>query len=159
MWRVMIAILWLLQRTGLADRRSVWLLPEATRKLLLKVDSVEVFSLGGVSTDDAGPFPGAVSLGSVVVESKRVRKRLLRRILLSNKYNIGGLLCLGAEYGVRVTAGEITLDFMFCFDCSKVWVSGPEGYRGIGTIAPFPVPLLNRLLTEAGIALPPPTEH
>jgi hypothetical protein len=156
MWRIGLAIFWVLQRIGLADKNSVWLLPEATRELLGNADSIEVFSLGGIADEGyEGTFPNAIVLGSVTVASQRVRRQLVRRMLAANKYNLGGMMCLGAEYGVRVTSGEIVLDFMYCFDCCKVFVSGHKDYCGTGTTSPLPVPLLNKLLTKAKIPLPP----
>ncbi len=156
MWRIWLVIDWLLQRFGIPDQHSIWLLPEATRKLLREAESIEVFSLGGIADEGyEGTFPNAIVLGSVTVESKRLRKQLVSRMLAANKYNLGGMMCLGAEYGVRVKVGEITLDFMYCFDCYKVFVSGHKDYAATGTTSPLPVPLLNKLLTNAGIPLPP----
>lgn len=156
MWRIGLALTWILQRVGLVDMTSVRLLSETTRRLLSQAESVEVFSLGGADAG-GGAFHNAPILGSVVVANKAVRKRLLNRILLANRYNMGGFLCLGAEYGVRVRAGETVLDLTFCFDCAQVWVNGSKDYHDQGTIAAFPVSLLKVILIRAGIPLPPPT--
>jgi hypothetical protein len=158
MWRAVVAVFWLLRRFGVVDQYSVWVLPEATRRLLGTAEAVELFSLGGV-TERETAFHGADILGSVVITDAATRRRVLNRILVANRYNIGGMLCLGAEYGVRVRAGETTLDLTFCFDCAKVWVNGPKEYCGIGTTASFPATLFKRILTRAGIPLPPRREH
>lgn len=158
MWRIAILMYLGLRCFGLVELWRVHRLPRAVEDVLRRPEHVEIFSLGGLGEHD-GPFLGADSLGSVVIQSSRVRKRLMNRILLGNRYNIGGLMCLGAEYGVRVRAGEISLDLTFCFDCSQMWVAGPTGYAGGGTIAGYPVSLLNKILTQAGIPLPPPRKH
>src|SRR5262249_39837538 len=101
MWRIGVAFVWALQRLGIVDMRGVQVLPEETQRLLREAAEVEVFSLGGANAG-SGPFHNAEILGSVVVTNKGLRRQLIKRILLANRYNIGGLLCLGAEYGVRV---------------------------------------------------------
>lgn len=158
MWRVGVALVWLLRRLRVVDTWGVWPLPEPTCRLLKGAESIEVFSLGGVS-EEKGPFWGAPVLGSVVVRDERLRRRLADRIILAHRYNIGGMWCLGAEYGLRVRAGEKSIDMTFCFGCSKVWVTGPAEYEGTGTTAAYPVPLLNRILTDAGVPLPPMDQH
>jgi hypothetical protein len=158
MWRLGILFALVVRRLGLVPEYSVHLFSRKTQRLLMRAESVEVFSLTEeLSTD--GPFHGARVIGSVVVKSARDRKRLMNRIILANRYSLGGLKCLGSEYGVRVVAGETTLDLTFCFHCSQVWIAGPNEHAQGGTVAPFLVPLLNAILTKAGVPLPPPREH
>ena len=156
MWRLALGVIWILRRLGVSTAREI--LSPPTQKLIREAETVEVFSLGGVG-EGKGSFFGAPVLGSVVVASKRVRKRLVNRILLANRYNIGGFKCLGAEYGVRIRVGDVTYDLTFCFGCSQVWVNGSDGHYEYGSIAAFPIPLLDKILTDAGVPIPPPTEH
>jgi hypothetical protein len=158
MWRLGVVFVWVLQRLGWGSPESVSLFSEPTRRLLREADEIEVFSLGGADAG-SGPFHNAPVLGSIVVASKRLQRRLISRILIANRYNMGGFLCLGAEYGVRIQAGEKRLDLTFCFDCGRVWVHGTDGYHDSGSIAAYPVSLLKRVLTEAGVPLPPPQHH
>jgi hypothetical protein len=158
MWRLGILFALVVRRLGLIHPASIHLLPGETQRFLRQADAVEVFSLAG-ETGGEGQFQGAKVLGSVVVENAGVRRRLMDRIILANRYSLGGLLCLGAEYGVRVRHGAAILDLTFCFDCSQVWVHGSDGYYDGGTVASFPVSFLNTILTKAGIPLPPPQEH
>jgi hypothetical protein len=155
-WRLGVVIVWVLHRLGVIDRQAVWLLPAGVRSHLENADEVELFALDGATARPTA-FIGAGALGSVVVSSPRTRRRLIRRVLLANRYSIGGMLCLGAEYGLRVRTGDVTLDLTFCFDCSKVWVSGPDAFHCTGTIAAFPVLLMNVVLDRAGIPRPPQT--
>jgi hypothetical protein len=156
MWRVVVGMVWILRRLGVMEASGV--LSVTTQRILREAETVEVFSLGGADAG-SGPFHNAPVLGSVVVASKRLRQRLINRILLANRYNIGGLLCLGAEYGVRVRTGEATYDLTFCFGCAQVWVRGPNGYQECGNITALPIALLNRILRKAGIPIPPRNEH
>lgn len=156
MWRLGVGIIWALRCVGIAKAQGV--LSTQARAALRAAEMVEVFSLGGAGAG-SGPFHGAPVLGSVIVTSARLRRRLLNRILLANRYNIGGFMCLGAEYGVRLHARGITYDLTFCFDCAQVWANGSDGYSECGNIAAFPIPILDGVLTTAGVPLPPSTNH
>jgi hypothetical protein len=158
MWRLVILFISVFRRLGVSCLKPDGILPESIQLFLRDAESIEVFSLAGVTSADTA-FLGAVVLGSVVVEDRRTRKKLINRILLANHYNLGGFLCLGAEYGVRARIKERTLDMTFCFDCSKVWVTSPNESRKTGTIAGFPSLLMNKTLKRAGIPLPPRQEY
>ena len=105
MWRVAVAIFWVLRRLGLVDIESVHRLPKSIRAQLHEAKAVELFSLGEMNTKNKAFF-GAEIIGSVVIENQRERNRLLERILIANRFNIGGFMCLGAEYGLRVQTKE-----------------------------------------------------
>lgn len=145
-------IKWLLELLRVSTRRGV--LSAETRELIRNAERVEVFSLAGLG-DGKGPFHGAPILGSVIVEDPRERRRLLRRILLANRFNLGGFLCLGAEYGIRLTYRDTTCDLTLCFDCDKVWVNGPNERHESGNVMSFPISLLDSTLRRAQIPLPP----
>ncbi|MCE9563262.1 MAG: hypothetical protein K8U57_14560 [Planctomycetes bacterium] len=149
-------MVWVLRRLGVQEAGGIF--TEKTQRHLHEAEAVEVFSLGGANAGD-GPFHNAPILGSAVITSKRMRKRLLNRILLANRYNIGGFLCLGAEYGVRVRSSGTIIDLTFCFDCHKVWVKGTEKYDDCGSTVGFPITLLNTILKKAGVPLPPRQPH
>ncbi len=151
MW-LFVCIKWLLELLRVSTPRGV--LSAETRELIRNAERVEVFSLAGVGTG-SGPFHNAPILGSVVVDNPRERRRLLRRILLANRFNLGGFLCLGAEYGICLTHRDTTCELTLCFDCCNVWVSGPNGPDESGNIIGFPIPLLESILRRARIPLPP----
>lgn len=155
MWRFGVAYIWLLQQCRLLNRDRASLFPEVTLCLIKESSSLELFSLAGLE-GGAGAFDGATILGSVVIDDARIRTKLIRRILMANRYNIGGMKCLGAEYGVRLESNGTTVDLTFCFDCSNVWVTAPSNLATLGTTSMFPVPLMRRLLKKADIPLPPP---
>jgi hypothetical protein len=151
MW-LFVCLKWVLELFRVSTRRGI--LSAETRELIRNAERVEVFSLAGVGAG-SGPFHNAPILGSVVVECPRERRRLLRRILLANRFNLGGFLCLGAEYGIRLTYRDTTRELTLCFDCSNVWVTGPNGHYESGNVMPYPVPLLETILRRAQIPLPP----
>jgi hypothetical protein len=156
MWRLFVGMVLVLRRFRLLESRGAF--STTTQRVLREAETIEVLSLGGAQAGD-GPFNNAPILGSAVVTNRKLQRRLINRVLMGNRYNIGGLLCLGAEYGLRVKSKGTTLELTFCFDCSQVWVSGPNGYRDSGYTAPFAVGLLQGILTQAGIPLPPPQKH
>ncbi len=158
MWRIGVVLTWAFHRFSSEARNSVHLFSDATQQLLRNANEIEVFSLGGANAG-IGPFHNARILGSAVIESKRLQKQLINRILIANRYNGGGFKCLGAEYGVRIRAEEGALDFTFCFDCGRVWVSGPDGFYDSGSTATSPASLMDQVLTKAGVPLPPSQHH
>jgi hypothetical protein len=161
MWRLGVVFVWVFRQLGLVEAKSAHLLSGRVRTLLRKAEAVELFSLGGIAEERPGEarFQGALVLGSVAISRKSSQRRLLSRVLLANRYNLGGFRCLGAEYGLRIRAGEITLDLQFCFGCGQVWVYGSDGSYENASVAGYPVSLMDQLLKRAGVPLPPPMEH
>jgi len=156
MWRLQAVVVLLLRAFGKGFGRP-HLLEDATRRLIREAKRVEVYSLDYSSPTESTPFQGAKVLGSALVEDRRTRTRLIDRILFANKHNIGGMKCLGAEYGVRIETDLKTLEVTFCFDCSQVWVHGSDGSYDNGTTASYPVEIMNRILKRNGVPLPPQT--
>jgi hypothetical protein len=156
MWRLLVVIVLVLRRLGMVESGRTF--KATTQRLLREAESIEVLSLGGADTG-SGPFHNALILGRAVVSSRKLQRRLTKRLLMANRYNMGGSLCLGAEYGLRVQSRDTTLELTFCFDCSQVWVVGPNGYRDGGCTAAFAARPLIEVLTQAGVPLPPPRTH
>jgi hypothetical protein len=66
--------------------------------------------------------------------------------------------CFFPRHVLRVTTGGKTTDLVICFQCENYQVRNPDGSRRenpFGLIARDGQPLLDRILTDAGVALAP----
>jgi hypothetical protein len=128
-----------------------------TRELIAKAEMIEVLSLGELAVNDPEAFDGWRIVGRTMVEDAETRKLLAERLLIANEVSGRGSRCIDGEFGLRITAGGITIGLMICFACQNAWVSGPQEYAGLGNIDGTPVwDLLCEILRRANIPIPEP---
>jgi hypothetical protein len=155
MWRVGFAIFWLLKACRII-RPETTPLPESTCRVLARADMIEVLSLADrKSSLPEEQFFGCAVLGRTTVSDPRARQKLIGRLLLANRYNLGDTVCFDGEYGIRASAGGKIVELAICFDCAVVMFQGPDGLGGSGSIGPWPVSLMRAIVKRAGIPLPP----
>ena len=141
-------------------------IPEAIRKVLAEAEEIEVISLelDGELTDEehrkyvegkAG-FHAHKPLGSVRVEDKDARKRLVRALLDGIAKSKPGdrADCFRPRHGLRATAGGKTVELVICFECWSVSVYADGKYVCALATQRAPGAAFNRVLKDAKVRLP-----
>lgn len=156
MWRLWIGfVIVFLLKTLRVIGPEIRPLPIVIRRLLARADTIEVLSLEESAAHPTGEqFLGLDVLGRTKITNGRTRRKLIRRILLANRYNLGSIKCIAGGYGIRAVAEDKTVELALCFLFSHVTFHGPDGECGIGSIGPWPLPLLEKIVKRANIPLP-----
>jgi hypothetical protein len=130
-------------------------LPEAVAKALEKAGELEVYSLGGETTDP-GAWRGSKVLGKTTAkkeDSAKLATALAKGVTEGDK----GARCFVPRYGVRAAHGGKTYDLVISFECGWVYVyTDTSDKPQVFLISDSPRKVLDKLLTDAKVPLAKP---
>jgi hypothetical protein len=126
-------------------------------------DELVLFSIDGNDHDsDRGiegtkriRFYGFPVLGYTYITDPTVRREVVAAVKKSMRFaRPYGARCFNPRHVLRVVKGEETVDLVICYECDlyHYYRNGKEKY---GTIWHDSQPLLDKILTDAGIRLAP----
>lgn len=132
-------------------------LPAETRKMLDKAESIEFFSLNPSPIDskakDQG-FRGYKPLGSVKLEKKAERERLLKALYKGIDDSDGSVAgCFIPRHGIKAVVDGKTVELVICFQCHSMTVY-VDGKRSSVLTDGGPAATFNKILTDAKVPLP-----
>ena len=131
-------------------------LPEVIVKALEKADELDVYSLGGETTEVKG-WHGAKVLGQTKVKGEADLKALVGALKKGVADGEGGARCFIPRHGVRVAHDGKTYDLLICFECHWVYVFTDKSDKPLVLmIADLPQKVFNKLLTDAKVPLAAP---
>ena len=96
-------------------------LPGAVAKALEKADELDVYSLGGETTEKDG-WHGARVLGQTTVKGETEQKALAAAVKKGVEEGDRGARCFVPRHGVRATHDGKTYDLLICFECGWLYV-------------------------------------
>lgn len=128
-------------------------LDEGERLVLLSLDPER--PLPGLPTRPT--FHGHTVLGETEIRDAKDRAELLRALYDGIATADGAApACFNPRHGLRATHRDRTVELVICFECTQIEVHDGRGReRGVRT-AREPQPVLDRLLTKAGVPLADP---
>ncbi len=143
--------------TPAEDKVDLHKIPPEAKAILDKADSLELLSL-----DLATPMddPKAAFHTWKVLGKKTIDKAELRRSLVEAfekgvaEYKGAGKPCFFPRHGIRAKHDGKTADFVICFEClnARAYVDG--GSEEEFLISDAPAKSFNKVLQDAGVALP-----
>ena len=132
-------------------------IPADAKTALEKATEWELYSLDPEHQKDPPKdgFHGWKVLGKTTVKDADTRKTLLAALDKGAKDNDGTVArCFDPRHGIRVKAGDQTIDLVICFECYQVKTfMGDKLGRGFLTTR-SPQPALDKVLTDAKVPLP-----
>ena len=142
---------------GLAGCSAAAEIPAEVKAALAKADSWELYSLDPEQRKDPPKvaFHDWRVLGKTTVKDADTRTRLLAALEKGAKENDGTVAdCFNPRHGIRVKAGDKTIDLVICFECYQTAIYTGEEKTGGYKTARSPQPVLNKVLTDARVPLP-----
>src|SRR4051812_29507691 len=127
------------------------------RAALEKAGEWELYSLDPKRQTDPpkDAFHGWKVLGKTTVNDADARKKLLAALEKGAKDNDGiAAACFNPRHGIRVKAGDKTIDLVICFECFSATVYTGEERTGSFLTTASPQPALDKVLTDAKVPLP-----
>jgi hypothetical protein len=147
-----IRVLTVLTLLGLASCADA--LPADTRKLLDKAEVIELLSLDPAEGKEKEGFHGYKVLGSVKLEKKADREKLLKAFYKGIDDSDGTVAaCFIPRHGLRAKVDGKLIEIVICFQClsMRVYVEGkPSSALTTGS----PAAVFNEILKEHKVALP-----
>jgi hypothetical protein len=100
-------------------------------------------------------FHGWKVLGKATVKEADTRKKLLAALDKGAADNKGiAAACFNPRHGIRVKAGDKTIDVVVCFECFSASVYTGDERTGSFLTTASPQPALDKVLTDAKVPLP-----
>jgi hypothetical protein len=128
---------------------------EGPVKALEAAEQFDLYSLNPEQRDEKEGFHGWKVLGKTTIKDAATRKQLIEAFKKSVADNKGmAAFCFIPRHGIRLTKDGKTLDLVICFQCMQVkdYVSETAGKGFLITASPQPV--FDKVLMDAGVALP-----
>jgi hypothetical protein len=158
---LLIAAATLMALGAAADAPKANKLPDKAKAILDKANQFDLLSL------DPDPdraqvkdgFHGWKVLGKTVVKDPQVRKQVLESLYEGISKSDGvGAKCFEPRHGIRASVEGKTVDLVICFECSWVYVffDKEEKRQGVAVTTDKPQPTWDKVLKDAGVALPKP---
>src|SRR5262249_1520099 len=101
-------------------------------------------------------FHGFRILGQTPIRDAKVKSRLLAAFydgIGSSDGMVAG--CFNPRHGIRAGQSPKSLDIVVCFQCEQIEIHDEHGKRTV-PITRSPQPVLDRILSEAGVVLASP---
>lgn len=126
-------------------------------------DQLTVYSLDGLKIGEADGLPNGTEifhnvpvLGRVEVTDPAVRREIVGAVKASAHGPKQALACYWPRHAVRTVQGGATVDVLICFQCRNyhTYLNGQGAGGGVG-VTPDAKPLLDKVLTDAGVKLAP----
>ena len=128
-------------------------------------DELTLYSIDGVSMwKEIAPTPaqikagllfGSPVLGKVDVTDPELRRQVMAAVIGDTNKNPPMAACFYPRHALRVKKGEEVYHIVICFQCSNYesYHGDEKATRRGGPISSESKPLLNRILSEAGVPL------
>lgn len=130
-------------------------IPADVKAALEKAGEWELYSLQPIEVTDKDAFHGWKVLGKTAVKDADTRKALLAALDKGAKDNDGSVAkCFNPRHGIRIKAGDQTIDLVICFECFQAVVFTGDKHTGKFLTTASPQPALDKVLTDAKIPLP-----
>jgi hypothetical protein len=135
-------------------------LPDKAKAILDKAKQFELLSLDPDSDGQAKDgFHGWKVLGKTALKDPKVRKQVLDSLYDGIAKSKGvGAKCFDPRHGIRATVDGKTVDLVICFECGWVYVYEDGKRQDAAVTTPKPQATLDKVLKDAGVALPKPAE-
>jgi hypothetical protein len=139
----------------------IWLYDSGPFRSLSEDDQITLYSIDGRPANRDQPpaaegFHRVPVLGKIEIQDIAQRRAIIDE--LRHAYRVRpsqSVRCFIPRHGIRVTRDGATTDFVICFQCYSFYGLANSGEKTHYTISDVAQPLLNKLLTDAGIALAP----
>jgi hypothetical protein len=131
-------------------------IPAAAKTILEQADEFELLSLDPRPTrkPTKGAFHGYKILGSTQVQDASTRRKLVTALEKGIADNGGTMMaCFNPRHGIHVTHVKDYADFVICFECAQIQISGTVSGEVLTTGSPQPI--FNQVLEDAKIPLEP----
>jgi hypothetical protein len=134
-------------------------LPAAAAKVLCNAYQFELLSIYPDPRSEVsggqGTFHGYPVLGRTAVTQSSMRKAILQAVEkgLAEHDDSRSRCVFEPRHAIHAADGKSIVDVLICFTCHDVLVIGPNGERQGLLITGSPRPLLDKILSEAGIPL------
>lgn len=138
-------------------RSSAADMPADVKAALEKATEWELYSLHPEQTQEEpkDAFHKWRVLGKTSVKDADTRKTLLAALEKGAKDNDGTeARCFNPRHGIRVKAGDKTIDLVICFECYQTVVFTGDEHTGKFLTMRSPQPALDKVLTDARVPLP-----
>lgn len=139
-------------------------LPSEARTVLEKAEQFELISLNPRRESDdkdkkaADKFHGWMILGQTALKDAETRKKVLASLSKGIEENDGSVAaCFNPRHGLRATHGKKTVELVICFECFQIEVY-VDGKKTSVLTSESPQPVLDKILSEAKVPLPPKRE-
>ena len=132
-------------------------IPADAKAALEKATEWELYSLdpSRLKEPPEDNFHGWKVLGKTTVKDAETRKKLLAALDKGAKDNDGTVAgCFNPRHGIRVKAGDTTIDLVICFECFSASVFAGDERSGSFLTTASPQPALDKVLTDAKVPLP-----
>jgi hypothetical protein len=130
-------------------------IPAAAASILEGADKFELLSLdphfSGGHVEEG--FHNYKILGQTELSDPRQRTMIVSALKKGAEEAGSPAMCFDPRHGIRVVRGGEMVDFVICFECSRVdvYVDGSKGESFL--VSKSPQPVFDRALTDAGIPL------
>jgi hypothetical protein len=127
-------------------------------------DSLILYSIDGMDSDhkeskypeSVERFHGYPVLGKIEIVDSKQRSEIAEAVKAGIKSSDGTMnKCFWPRHALRVTQSGKTIDYVICFECLQLKIHRGDEEERLAT-ADTPQMLLNTILQEANIKLPPP---
>jgi hypothetical protein len=142
---------------AVAARSGAGEIPAETKTALEKAAEWELYSLDPeyLKEPPKDGFHGWKVLGKTTVKDADTRKALLAALEKGAKDNDGvAAKCFDPRHGIRIKAGDQTIDLVICFACYQTKVFAGDKPTGGYLTTNSPQPALDKVLTDAKVPLP-----
>jgi hypothetical protein len=132
-------------------------IPKDARAALEAAAEWELYSLDPTRLTDPPKdnFHGWKVLGKTAVKDADTRTTLLAALDKGARDNDGTVAaCFNPRHGIRVKAGDRTIDLVICFECFSASVYAGEEKSGSFLTTGSPQPAFDKVLAEAKVPLP-----
>lgn len=138
-------------------RSSAAEIPADVKAALEKASEWELYSLHPEQKKDA-PKEALHNwrvLGKTTIKDADTRKKLLDALAKGANDHDGTVVdCFNPRHGIRVKAGDKTIDLVICFECYQTEIYTGDQRTGGYQTARSPQPALDKVLTDAKVPLP-----
>jgi hypothetical protein len=131
-------------------------IPAPAKTILEQADEFELLSLDPrpLRKPPKGAFHGYNILGSTQVQDASTRRKLVTALEKGIAENGGTMMaCFNPRHGIHVTRGKDYADFVICFECAQIQISGAVSGEVLTTRTPQLI--FNQVLMDAKIPLEP----
>ena len=108
-----------------------------------------------IPDDKRERFGDFLVLGKVKIEESTKRKEIMESIHKAIPNGAEGPACFWPRHGLKIVDSKGTTELIICFQCVQYKATGAHAIDGYGTISAAPKPLLNKILSDAGVEIVP----
>jgi hypothetical protein len=138
-------------------------MPGDAKRVLQNAEQLELYSIapgrplsGTSASGDGETIHEYLVLGKTVITDANTKRLVVDAVLKGVNEGNKAAMCFNPRHALRATAHGKTVDLVICFECYqlKVFVGDEEKNELIMT-SESPEPVLDQVLTDAGVKLAP----